>query len=221
MSRKLKFPILIRAAAYAAHQPFMAQTIEDLAVGICPSSVQIRGNCIVCSFPKNNFVYRINENGDPAQICNELSALLREHLLPHSTSADGSGGAGDDTSAQPTSWQDVRKKNLKDILLYRYVVSQGVKTQVQQMAAVEHIRMLLVLKIILPKNIHFDDQGMIKSIDNILFQDGCVVSSAETIAALLTASTSSLASTPMTRVGEKTKSANLYDMWSLYISGLV
>lgn len=145
----LKYPILIRAAAFAQDET-MQQIFDDFATGSPMKGVLFHNECIVCTLPKKHFVYSINETMDPQSVYNELSQILKERFPELFLKQYESPSV---TSIVPETWQELRRKHIKDALLYRYVKSQDVDDCAQ---AVEYLRTLLVLRLLTPKDITLD-----------------------------------------------------------------
>lgn len=167
----LRYPILIRASEHCTDK-YLQQVFEDLATGRSPlNGLVCNGSCVVCTIPKRHFVYTISEDTAPPQVAAELGALLiksfPEELVREEWITDPA------PAVVTGSWHELRKKNIKDMLLFRFVEKLGVADSAR---AVEQLRTLLVLKLVTPKDVYMDPvTGDIERIDNIEVQDGAVV----------------------------------------------
>jgi pyruvate/2-oxoglutarate dehydrogenase complex dihydrolipoamide acyltransferase (E2) component len=241
---KLVFPVLMRASEHAP-TPYETQVLEDLAMGVVPAGhalVSIHHNLIIFGHAG---VYAVKEDTDPAQACEDVLSLWRRITertdLPETAAVAAAATADDATAASaataaanaaaaaaapPTirSWQDLRRKNRKDVLLYRYASLLGVPSQHREYF-VQQIRTLLVLKLIDAKNIVMSDIGDIADITGIRVDPatGHVAQCADdgsATAGELAAAAAAKSNKPPAPASAPAACVSVYDAWSKYIKTL-
>lgn len=123
------YPIFLKCCKYIT-DPFWIYLYEDMAFGKCPFGIIIQDNCIYCVLKNKEFTYSLHD--DPKLLCEELCALLSNKLQlfsqqDHFRFRNECQSLMNNYMSNMSNWNDIRKKNLKDLLLERFSLSQKTK----------------------------------------------------------------------------------------------
>jgi len=154
---------------------FWKNIFEDLAYGKTPFGTYISKDFLCCSYSKKEFSYKI-EKKDPEIIFKEVYSLLtkrlgllsqKETIIKKKVFTD----LGKSINNSRKSWSDIKKKNLRELLIELYVSRMKTKHNL----SIKQVRYLLssILTAITFKVINVNDinynNGRINSITGIDF----------------------------------------------------
>jgi hypothetical protein len=179
IKKEIKFPIFLECCQYTT-DIFWETIFEDLAYGQPPNGTYINKGFLCCSYKNKDFNYKIdNKKADKMykDIIKLLSSKLnilsyqeriekrkRFHLV--------------ETSIKEShrEWSDIKKKNIKDLLIEKYVLDMKKKHSLtfdQTRYLLSLIFITIVFKIITPKDIVYE-KGKIVTIKGIDFEKKCI-----------------------------------------------
>jgi hypothetical protein len=154
---------------------FWKNIFEDIAFGIFPSGTYIDNGLYISKMKHAEF--RIPYNNLPKdELLKKVKTLLQTKLNIHSSSEliNKQKYISNRLGEQPIlTWNEIRKKNIKDILIENYVIEMSNKyklTPVQSRKLLSLITIGLQFKFLTPKDIHFDTK--IQTINGIEYRDG-------------------------------------------------
>ena len=175
IKRELLYPIFIQCCQYIANDSFWENIFEDLAYGKCPFGTYISKDFICCNYKHKEFSYKI-EKKPALQIYQEVYDLFnkklgllshKEKLLKRKAFKD----MEDTMKDSRKKWNDIRKKNIKELMIELYVIrmkkehSLSIK-QARHLLSIIFIAM--VFKVITSDDIDYQN-GRIENIDGIDF----------------------------------------------------
>jgi hypothetical protein len=172
--KEISYPIFLECCQYT-DDVFWENIFEDLAYGKPPMGTYIAKGFLCCSYKKREFSYKI-EKKDPKTVHDEVYDLLTRklELLSQREKIRKKKAFTDMETTLKESrkcWSDIRKKNMKELLIELYVVRM--KNQhslsIQQARFLINVIMLaLVFKVITVDDIEYTD-GYIQHIEGIDF----------------------------------------------------
>lgn len=176
-------PIFLKCCTYLT-DPFWKYLFEDMAYGKCPYGIIIKDNCVYSVLKHREFTYSLEETSDVERMCQELCAVLSTKLQilsekDHFRYRKECQGHVSNYMNTMENWNEIRKKNLKDLLLEQYSLSQRDKFDysfafTRQLFAIIFIG--IQFKTILSRNIRYSNRT-IDSIDGIECQRNRIVCS--------------------------------------------
>jgi hypothetical protein len=172
IKREIIFPIFLECCKYCPDL-FWVNIFEDLSYGKTPYGVYISKNFLCCNYKNKEFSYKI-ENEEPEKLFNNIHDLLYKKLGILSTQEKikrrlDFNNIEDSIKESKQSWNSIRKKNVKDLLIEKYVL----KMKKNNLLNIKQSRYLLciifitmVFKIITQKDIIYNN-GSIDYIEGI------------------------------------------------------
>ena len=124
IKKELIYPIFLQCCQFAT-DIFWENIFEDLAYAKCPYGTYISKDFLCCSYRNKDFSYKI-EQKDPNLIYTELYDLLslklgllskKEKVKKRKAFKD----MEDDMKETRRNWNDIKKKNIKELLIELYV----------------------------------------------------------------------------------------------------
>jgi hypothetical protein len=174
VKKEILFPIFLECCQYA-DDTFWENIFEDLAYGKAPYGTYISKEFLCCGYKKKEFSYKIEKK--PAEtIYQEVYALLtkrlglfsyREKVKKKKVFTE----LEDSIKDTRKKWVDIKKKNMKELLIELYVTRMKNKHQLSVKQAkylISVILIAMVFKVITSANINYSD-GRINSIEGIDF----------------------------------------------------
>ena len=122
----VQFPVFKECVNYTTDE-FWKNIFEDLSVGKCPKSMYISNGTIYLSNKKKNFSYTIHNHKDPKEVAQEIRELLVNNTTILSLTDIKNkketikNNKIDDDITDETQWSDIRKKNLREIFIVKFV----------------------------------------------------------------------------------------------------
>jgi len=174
------YPFFLECCVYTKDY-FWENLFEDLAYGISPSGTYIVKNSLCSKYKGKEFNYKI-ERKDPKIIYKELHDIL-VNKLGISSKKDKEISkmkfrkVEQDIKDSQQEWSKIRKKNIKELLIERYVLSLKKKHSFkikQSKRLLSLIILSLIFKTITAKDIIYKN-GKIENIKVIPIKDGDIV----------------------------------------------
>lgn len=174
IKKEIIYPVFFECCQYA-DDTFWVNLFEDLAYGKTPYGTYISKNFLCCRYKNKEFSYKLDRK-DSLKLYNDIYKLLtvklgilskkekvKKRVAFHKTEAR--------IKHFRQNWANIRKKNIKDLLIERYVVDMKKKynlTIKQAKNLLSVIFIALVFKAITSKDIDYFD-GKIQHIEGIEF----------------------------------------------------
>lgn len=174
IKKEIIYPVFLECCEFASDL-FWENIFEDLAYGKTPYGTYINKNFFCCSYKNKEFSYKI-ERKDPYDLYTDIYNLLTKKLgiLSHKEKIKKRVDF-DNTECRikefRQEWGNIRKKNIKDLLVERYVIDMKNKHSLsikQAKYLLSIIFIAIVFKVITPKDIEYSD-NKIQNIDGIEF----------------------------------------------------
>lgn len=172
--REIIYPIFLECCEFITNR-FWETIFEDLAYGKTPYGTYISKNFLCCSYKNKEFSYKIERN-NPKKIYKDIYNLLVNKLGLLSQQEKNKKRLDfyemeENIKETRQSWTSIRKKNVKDILIEKYVVRMRKKyylTIKQSKYLLSLIFISMIFKAITTKDIIYED-GKIMEIQGIDF----------------------------------------------------
>lgn len=174
IKKEIVYPMFLKCCQYA-DDVFWENVFEDLAYGKTPYGTYISKDFLCCSYKKKEFSYKI-EKKEEKVLYTEIYELLtkklgllsqREKLKKKKIFTDIENTIKDSRK----TWGDIRKKNMKELLIELYVTNMKAKFSLtinQARFLLSVILMAMTFKVITGDDINYEN-GKIISIDGIDF----------------------------------------------------
>lgn len=174
VKKDIIYPIFLECCQYA-NDNFWKNIFEDLAYGKTPYGTYITKNFLCCGYKDKEFSYKI-ERKNHKKIYNDIYNLLTKKLGILSYQEKINKRAKFHLTEgrireSRQSWTHIKKKNVKDLLIERYVVDMKNKYKLtikQSKFLLSIIFISIVFKVISNKDIDYYD-GKIHNIEGIEF----------------------------------------------------
>lgn len=174
IKKEIIYPVFLECIEYA-NDTFWENIFEDLAFGKTPHGTYINKNFLCCSYKNKEFSYKI-ERKDPKDLYTDIYNLLTKKLGILSQKEKVKKQVDFHKTESRIKefrqdWSNIRKKNIKDLLIQRYVVDMKNKhslTIKQAKYLLSIIFIAIVFKVITSKDIEYVN-GKIQNIDGIEF----------------------------------------------------
>jgi hypothetical protein len=178
------FPIFLECCKYCPDL-FWVNVFEELSYGKTPYGVYISKKYLCCNYKNKEFSYKI-ENTDSKKLYTDIYELLSKKLGLLSTQEKlkkrlDFNTAEDSIKESKQNWNSIRKKNVKDLLIEKYVLRMKKKYSLKFKQArylLSLIYITMVFKIITQKDIIYCD-GVIDRIEGIDFEKNKIILSRE------------------------------------------
>lgn len=178
--KNILYPIFIQSSNETT-DPFWNYIFNQLSYGICPFGVTIHNTDIYCNFPGKHFHYDFS-NKSHTEIYNDITTLFKEKLDIQSKNdlLREKKILNESIHFSFDSWKDIKKKNIKDILIEQYVISLKHKydlSYIRVRKILASIHLAFTFKIISNDDVRYDkDKGCITHIqgfhiDKNMFND--------------------------------------------------
>ena len=180
IKKEIIYPVFLECCEFSTDS-FWENMFEDLAYGKTPHGTYINKNFLCCSYKNKEFSYKI-EKKDPLLLYNDVYNLLVKKLGLLSVRDKLNkkidfNNIEEDLKNARKNWNNIRKKNIKDLLIENYVINMKNKYNLnvsQSRKLISTIFIGLIFKVFSVKDINYDD-GVITSIDGITFEDNKVI----------------------------------------------
>ena len=174
IKKEIIYPVFLECCEFASDL-FWENIFEDLAYGKTPYGTYINKNFFCCSYKNKEFSYKI-ERKEPYDLYTDIYNLLTKKLgiLSHKEKIKKRVDFNNTECRIKEfrqEWGNIRKKNIKDLLVERYVIDMKNKHSLsikQAKYLLSIIFIAIVFKVITPKDIEYSD-NKIQNIDGIEF----------------------------------------------------
>ena len=174
INKEIIYPVFLECCEFAIDS-FWENVFEDLAYGKTPYGTYINKNFFCCSYKNKEFSYKI-ERKEPYELYIDIYNLLTKKLgiFSHKEKIKKRVDFNNTETRIKEfrqEWGNIRKKNIKDLLVERYVIDMKNKyslTIKQAKYLLSIIFIAIVFKVITPKDIEYSD-NKIQNIDGIEF----------------------------------------------------
>jgi hypothetical protein len=172
IKREIVYPIFLECCQFTDDK-FWENVFEDLAYGKTPYGTYISKDFLCCSYKKKEFSYKI-EKKLPKDVYNDVYDLLTNKLgllspLEKSKKRKIFKDIEEDITESRKHWNDIKKKNIKELLIELYVTRMKNKhslTLKQARYLLSIIFVGMIFKVITNKDVHYEN-GKIEHIDGI------------------------------------------------------
>lgn len=173
--KEILYPIFLECCNHS-DDIYWQNIFEDLSYGISPYGTYFSKNYLCCNYKKKEFSYKI-EQKDSKQIYKDVYNLLTKKLglLSQTQKIEKKKdfiNFEDSIKETRKTWNDIRKKNIKELLIEQYTVKMKNRYSLnikQTRNLLKVIIIALVLKIITANDIDYEN-GTITKIDGINFE---------------------------------------------------
>lgn len=122
----LIYPVFIECSKYFTDE-FWKNLFEEMSYGKCPKSFYISNNTIYASNKRKQFSYVISEDKSPETMATDIRNLLLQHtnlcsLQDTKDRHDELLLRTENVVTEETTWSSIRKKNIREIYLVRFVL---------------------------------------------------------------------------------------------------
>lgn len=174
IKKEIIYPIFLECCQLAK-DTFWVNVFEDLAYGKTPYGTYINKDFLCCSYKNKEFSYKI-ERKDPQELYNDIYELLTKKLGILSRKEKVKKRVDFHKTESRIKefrqdWANIKKKNIKDLLVERYVIDMKNKyslTIKQCKYLLSVLFIAIVFKVITSKDIEYSE-GKIQNIDGIEF----------------------------------------------------
>jgi len=174
VKKEIIYPIFLECCEFS-EDTFWKNVFEDLSYGKYPYGTYITKDFFCCNYKNKEFSYKI-ERKDPKILYNDIYELLSKKLglLSHKDKIKKKIDFSileEEIKENRKNWSNIRKKNIKDLLIENYVIEMKKKYELTVKQARELLSIIfigMVFKVITVKDIEYSD-GVIKNINGISF----------------------------------------------------
>lgn len=178
--REIAYPVFLEACQYT-EDAYWENIFEELAYGKAPYGTYISKDFLCCSYKRKEFSYKL-EKKDAKTVFEDIYSLLtnklgllsqRERLDKRKAFSEYE----DTIKDSRQTWTDIKKKNIKELLIELYVVRMKKKHSLslkQSRHLLSIITVALCFKVLTGDDICYKD-GQIASIEGIDFLNKQVV----------------------------------------------
>ena len=180
VKKEIVYPIFLECCELI-DDTFWKNVFEELSYGKCPYGTYISKDFLCCNYKNKEFSYKI-ESKNPQQLYTDIYTLFVKKLglLSHKDKIEKRVNFNNielEIKECRKSWSNIRKKNIKDLLIENYVISMKKQfslslKQSQYLLSIIFIGM--VFKVITVKDICYED-GIIKNINGISYKKKNVI----------------------------------------------
>jgi len=165
--REIIYPFFLECCQFA-EDTFWESIFEDLSYGDTPYGTYINKGFLCCSYKGKEFSYKI-ERKDPEIMYNDIYELLTKKvgILSQKEKLKKRLDFHKVEKTIRTSrekWSDIRKKNIKDLLLERYVIDMRQKHSLsikQAKYLLSVVTIAIAFKVITSKDITYENDKII------------------------------------------------------------
>ena len=180
IKKEIIYPIFLECFEYTTDS-FWENIFEDLSYGKCPYGTYINKNFLCCNYKDKEFSYKI-EKKNPQQLYNDIYNLFAKKLGLLSSRDKlkkklDFNNIEEELKFNKNKWTDIRKKNIKDLLIENYVIDMKNKYSLsnkQSKNLLSSIFIGMIFKVINIKDICYND-GKINNINGIQFEKNKII----------------------------------------------
>ena len=176
IKKEIIYPIFLECCQYTT-DIFWENVFEDLSYGKTPYGTYITKDFLCCNYKDKEFSYKIEKNKEPEQLYTDIFNLLSKKLGLLSQRDKIKKkidfyNIEEEIKEGRKNWSSIRKKNIKDLLIEKYVIDMKNKyslTIKQSKYLLSIIFIAMVFKVITVKDINYEN-GKISHIEGIDFK---------------------------------------------------
>jgi len=180
VKKEIIYPVFLECCEFS-EDTFWKNVFEDLSYAKCPYGTYITKDFFCCNYKNKEFSYKI-EKKEPKVLYNDIYDLLSKKLglLSHKDKIKKKiyfSILENEIKENRKNWSNIRKKNIKDLLIENYVIEMKKKYSLsikQTRDLLSSIFIGMVFKVITVKDIEYSD-GIIKNIDGISFKNKHII----------------------------------------------
>ena len=180
IKKEIIYPIFLECFEYTTDS-FWENIFEDLSYGKCPYGTYINKNFLCCNYKDKEFSYKI-EKKNPLQLYTDIYNLFAKKLGLLSSRDKlkkklDFNNIEEELKFNKNKWTDIRKKNIKDLLIENYVIDMKNKYSLsnkQSKNLLSSIFIGMIFKVINIKDICYND-GKINDINGIQFEKNKII----------------------------------------------
>ena len=180
IKKEIIYPIFLECFEYTTDS-FWENIFEDLSYGKCPYGTYINKNFLCCNYKDKEFSYKI-EKKNPLQLYTDIYNLFAKKLGLLSSRDKlkkklDFNNIEEELKFNKNKWTDIRKKNIKDLLIENYVIDMKNKYSLsnkQSKNLLSSIFIGMIFKVINIKDICYND-GKINNINGIQFEKNKII----------------------------------------------
>jgi|TARA_B110000259_G_scaffold49886_1_gene58559 hypothetical protein len=166
--KEIIYPIFLECCQYS-EDTYWQNIFEDLSYGLSPYGTFFSKDYLCCNYKKKEFNYKV-EKKDSEKIYIEVYNLLTKKLgllsqIQKIEKKKDFIHFEDSIKDTRKTWNDIRKKNIKELLIEQYAVKMKNKYFLsikQSRNLLKVIIIALVLKIITSNDIHYENDSITK-----------------------------------------------------------
>lgn len=175
VKKEIVYPIFLECCEFI-EDTFWKNVFEDLSYGKCPYGTYITKDFLCCNYKNKEFSYKI-ENKNSKELYTDVYLLFVKKLglMSYKDKIEKKINFDNiqiEIKESRKNWANIRKKNMKDLLIENYVINMKHKyflTVKQSQELLSAIFIGMVFKVINVKDIDYDN-GVIKNISGINFK---------------------------------------------------
>ncbi len=172
LKKEIIYPIFLECCQFTQDN-FWLNVFEELSYGTTPYGTYISKDYLCCNYKEKEFCYKI-EKKDPENVYKDIYNLLSNKLgllsnYDKKLKKINFNNLQEDLKYSREKWTNIRKKNIKDLLIENYCINMRQKylldiTQTRYLFYLIYIA--IVFKVIGVKDIEYNN-GVIENIDGI------------------------------------------------------
>lgn len=180
MYNEIVYPIFLDCCQYTS-EPYWKNVFEDLAYNRCPPGIYIKNNCICYKQGGKEIIYQITYD-DTKKLFDKLQKLFMKKLKIISTTNRSENKkkyrhAEHELKQSVDNWSSIRKKNIRDNMIARYVINMQEKYKLSN-KNMRYLRSKIIIGLLFntiqPQDIIIEDNEII-AINGIEFRDNKLV----------------------------------------------
>lgn len=181
IKKEIIYPIFLECLAFA-EDIIWKNIFEDLAYGITPYGTYISKNFLCCSYKDKEFSYKIDSSMNAQVLYTDIYNLITKNLNILSNKEKNKKRLDftqieNDLKETQKSWSSIKKKNIKDILIEKFIIEMKNKfslTIKQCKYLLSTIFVGFMLKILNNSHIVYENERIIQ-INGIEFKPGKII----------------------------------------------
>jgi hypothetical protein len=181
IKKEIIYPIFLECLTFA-EDIIWKNIFEDLAYGITPYGTYISKNFLCCSYKDKEFSYKIDTSMNAQVLYTDIYNLITKNLNILSNKEKNKKRLDftqieNDLKETQKSWSSIKKKNIKDILIEKYIIemkNQFSLTIKQCKYLLSTIFIGFMLKILNNSDIVYENEKIVR-INGIEFKLGKII----------------------------------------------
>lgn len=178
IKKEILYPIFLECCIFTI-DVYWSNIFDDLSYGICPHGMYISNNFLACNYTNKEFNYKI-ERKNIELLYNDIYTFLTVKLnlfSPFEKNNQVNKIQQVLTLEQHQTWASIKKKNIKDILVEKYVIDVSKKYCLSQKKIDELLSLIIIafiFRVITQKDIDYST-NKIHNIRGISFEKNTII----------------------------------------------